>query len=159
MCAVKLWITTSTYRWPVVSRPSTYMHRTALRTLTPRRDQLVICGQYREHVSPKRRHLLIKPHSTKTHNNTNIKSCVRFQVLTAASMTFRVFWDVALCSAYCLHHGSRTQFWNVGLLWDYTAQYPRRLSSKCHQNVAVTFSVEKFHCTRCRLTTEIKCKM
>jgi hypothetical protein len=39
---------------------------------------------------------------------------VRFQVLTAASMKFRVFWDVAPCSlvgvdprftnAYCLHH-------------------------------------------------------
>jgi hypothetical protein len=39
---------------------------------------------------------------------------VRFQVLTAASMKFRVFWDVATCShvevdrrfrgAYCLHH-------------------------------------------------------
>jgi hypothetical protein len=40
--------------------------------------------------------------------------CVRFQVLTAASVKFRVFWDVALCSyvevdrrfrvAYCLHY-------------------------------------------------------
>jgi hypothetical protein len=39
---------------------------------------------------------------------------MRFQVLTAASMKFRVFWDVAPCShieldrrfrgAYCLHH-------------------------------------------------------
>jgi hypothetical protein len=38
---------------------------------------------------------------------------VRFQVLMAASMKFRVFWDVAPCSlgvdrrlrgAYCLHH-------------------------------------------------------
>jgi hypothetical protein len=39
---------------------------------------------------------------------------MRFQVLTAARMKFRVFWDVALCShvdvergfrgAYCLHH-------------------------------------------------------
>jgi hypothetical protein len=39
---------------------------------------------------------------------------VRFQVLTAASMKFRGFWDVAPCShvevnrrfrgAYCLHH-------------------------------------------------------
>jgi hypothetical protein len=38
----------------------------------------------------------------------------RFQVLTAASMKFRVFWDVELCSqvgvdrrlsgAYCLNH-------------------------------------------------------
>jgi hypothetical protein len=40
--------------------------------------------------------------------------CVRFQVLTAASMKFRVIWDVVPCShvevdrrfrgAYCLHH-------------------------------------------------------
>jgi hypothetical protein len=40
--------------------------------------------------------------------------CVRFQVLTAASMKLTVFWDVALCSlvevyrrfrgAYSLHH-------------------------------------------------------
>jgi hypothetical protein len=39
---------------------------------------------------------------------------VRFQALTAASMKFRVFWDIAPCShvevdrrlrdAYCLHH-------------------------------------------------------
>jgi hypothetical protein len=31
---------------------------------------------------------------------------VRFQVLTAASMNFRVFWDVLQCfrGAYCLHH-------------------------------------------------------
>jgi hypothetical protein len=39
---------------------------------------------------------------------------VRFQVLTAASMKLRVFWDVVPCSqvdvdrrfrgAYCLHH-------------------------------------------------------
>jgi hypothetical protein len=41
-------------------------------------------------------------------------SVLRFQVLTAASMKFRVFWDVAPCShvevdrrfrgAYCLHY-------------------------------------------------------
>jgi hypothetical protein len=35
---------------------------------------------------------------------------VRFQVLTAASMKFRVFWDVAPCShvAYCLHRRGLT---------------------------------------------------
>jgi hypothetical protein len=27
-----------------------------------------------------------------------VTECVRFQVLTAASMKFRVFWDVAQCS-------------------------------------------------------------
>jgi hypothetical protein len=41
---------------------------------------------------------------------------MRFQVLTAASMKFRIFWDVAPCShvevdrrfrsVYCLHHQS-----------------------------------------------------
>jgi hypothetical protein len=47
--ALKLWITTSPYRWPIGSLPSTYAlysPRTALWTFTPRRDQLVICGQY-----------------------------------------------------------------------------------------------------------------
>jgi hypothetical protein len=52
MFAVMLWITTSPYRWPVRSFPSTCLlctpppPRTALRTFTPRRNQLVICGQY-----------------------------------------------------------------------------------------------------------------
>jgi hypothetical protein len=70
---------------------------------------------------------------------------VRFQVPTAASMKFRVFWDVAPCcvvgvdrrfrGAYCLHHqgddgpddGSSTHLWNVDLLRDYTELHPRRL--------------------------------
>jgi hypothetical protein len=44
----------------------------------------------------------------------NTKRTVRFQILTAASMKFRVFWDILPCSqvdvdrcfrgAYCLHH-------------------------------------------------------
>jgi hypothetical protein len=68
---------------------------------------------------------------------------VRFQVLTAASMKFRVFWDVAPCShvevywsfrgAYCIHHqgddGRSTHLWNVSQLrCDYTALHPRRLN-------------------------------
>jgi hypothetical protein len=70
---------------------------------------------------------------------------VRFQLLTAASMKFRVFWDVAPCSqvdvdrrfrgAYYLHHGDdrhddggSTHPWNVGQhLLDYKAVHPRRL--------------------------------
>jgi hypothetical protein len=71
---------------------------------------------------------------------------VRFQVLTAASMMFRiVFWDVLLCKlivdrrfrvAYCLHHqgwliiipddGGSTHLWNVGRQLFYTAVHPRR---------------------------------
>jgi hypothetical protein len=59
-------------------------------------------------------------------------------------MKIRVFWDVALCGhvevdqrftgAYCLHHqgddwGSKL-LWNVVILQqDYTALYPRQLSS------------------------------
>jgi hypothetical protein len=51
MFAVRLWITTSPYRWPIGSLPFNRMlctpppPRTALRTFTPSRDQLVICGQ------------------------------------------------------------------------------------------------------------------
>jgi hypothetical protein len=52
-----------------------------------------------------------------------------FQVLTAASMKFGVFWDIAPCSlevnryfrgVYCLHQqgndGGSTRLWNVGQL-------------------------------------------
>jgi hypothetical protein len=45
--------------------------------------------------------------------------CVRFQVITAASMKFRVFWDIGIlpCSQIDVgRHGS-----------DYTAVYPRTL--------------------------------
>jgi hypothetical protein len=49
MFAVRLCITMSPYRWPIGSLPTTFMLLglllTALRTFTPRRDQLVICGQ------------------------------------------------------------------------------------------------------------------
>jgi hypothetical protein len=56
------------------------------------------------------------PRETEVSNKTMIIdiSLVGFQVLTAASMKFRVFWDVAPCShaevdrrfrgAYCLNH-------------------------------------------------------
>jgi hypothetical protein len=49
-------------------------------------------------------------------NSSNVLDCpkgVRLQILTAVSMKFTVFWDVAPCShvevdrfrgAYCLHH-------------------------------------------------------
>jgi hypothetical protein len=69
---------------------------------------------------------------------------VRFQVLTAASIKMRTFWDIApynfvgvegrFRGAYCLHHyhpdyrGS-THLWNVGLLRKYVALYPQRRSS------------------------------
>jgi hypothetical protein len=67
---------------------------------------------------------------------------VKFQVLTAASMKFRVAWDVAPCShveidlcskgVYCLKHhpddGGSTYLRNIGQLQrDYTALHPRRL--------------------------------
>jgi hypothetical protein len=48
------------------------------------------------------------------HGDKRVYLNVRFQVLTAASRQFRVFWDIMLCShvevdrrfrdAYCLHH-------------------------------------------------------
>jgi hypothetical protein len=70
--------------------------------------------------------------------------CDRFQVLTAASVKFAVFWDTAPCSLvevdrrfrgeyYLYHEGDdnsdSTHLWNVSLLHrDYTALRPRRLS-------------------------------
>jgi hypothetical protein len=66
------------------------------------------------------------------------------QVLTAARMKIRAFWDVAPCSlgvdrrfkgAYCIHHhrpdvGGSTDRCNVGLLQRYyTALHLRRLWS------------------------------
>jgi hypothetical protein len=68
----------------------------------------------------------------------------RFQVLMAASMKLRAFYNVVPCSfvgvdrhfriANCLHHhpddGGSTSVWNVGLLQrEYTALYPWKLSS------------------------------
>jgi hypothetical protein len=60
------------------------------------------------------------------------QNTLRFKVLTAASMKFRiVFWDVLLCKiivdrrfrgTYCLHH----QGWNVVRQLFYTAVHPRR---------------------------------
>jgi hypothetical protein len=86
---------------------------------------------------------------------------LRFQVLTAASMKYRVFWDVAACShfevdrrfrgAYCLHHqdddgpddeGS-THLWNVDQLRrDYTTLHPTRLNFtvSLHNNVTDLYS-------------------
>jgi hypothetical protein len=77
-------------------------------------------------------------------SSVNLLHVVRFQVLTAASMKFRVVWDVAPCShvevsrrfrgAYCVHHqgdddGGSTHLWNVGQLQcDYKALHPRRLN-------------------------------
>jgi hypothetical protein len=71
---------------------------------------------------------------------------VRFQVLTAASMKFGVFWDRETCShvevgqrfrsAYCFHHqgyhrpddGGSTHLLNVGQpKSDYKALHHRRL--------------------------------
>jgi hypothetical protein len=65
---------------------------------------------------------------------------VKLQVLTAASLKFRAFWDVAprskvedgwhLRGAYCLYKhrpdsGSSTHLWNVGQLQlDYTVYIP-----------------------------------
>jgi hypothetical protein len=47
--------------------------------------------------------------------------CVRFQVFTAVTMKFRVFWD---------YDGGSTHLRNVGLhLLDYTAVHPRRLET------------------------------
>jgi hypothetical protein len=56
---------------------------------------------------------------------------VRFQVLTAASMKFRIdFWDVLLCKIIvdrCFRDdGCSTYLWNVGRQLFYTAVHPRR---------------------------------
>jgi hypothetical protein len=63
---------------------------------------------------------------------------VKFQVLMAASMNIRAFWDIGPWPTFqrCLHRIHRpddevsTHLWNVGVLHrDYTAQYSRRLQS------------------------------
>jgi hypothetical protein len=73
---------------------------------------------------------------------TAMQNEITFQVLTAASMT-TAFWETAphslvkaqwhFIGAYCLHHdpddGGSKHLQNVSpLLWDDTAEYPRRLS-------------------------------
>jgi len=59
---------------------------------------------------------------------------VRFQVLTARTMKFRVFWDVLPCSQIYVDRrfrgddGGSTHLWNVGQhIFDYTAVHPTRL--------------------------------
>jgi len=72
-----------------------------------------------------------------------IRNFLRCQILKAASMKYRAFWDVPPCShvevdrhfkgAHCLHHQGHddednTNLWNVGQLKrDYKALHPRRL--------------------------------
>jgi hypothetical protein len=52
---------------------------------------------------------------------------VRFQVLKAASMMFRVvFWDILPCIMIIPDDGGSTHLWNVGQQSFYTAVYPRR---------------------------------
>jgi hypothetical protein len=52
---------------------------------------------------------------------------VRFQVLTVASMTFRVvFWDILPCKMIVPDDGGSTYLGNVGRQSFYTAVYPRR---------------------------------
>jgi hypothetical protein len=58
----------------------------------------------------------------------HIFGCLRFPVLTAASVKMATFWDIAPCNlvevdgrfrgTYCLHHRERClrHLWNVGLL-------------------------------------------
>jgi hypothetical protein len=56
----------------------------------------------------------------------NLTDYVRFQVLTAASMMFRiVFWDVLPCKMIVIpdDEGS-TRLWNVGRQLFYTAVHP-----------------------------------
>jgi hypothetical protein len=66
----------------------------------------------------------------------DIRKDVRFQVLTAAAVKMTAFWDIALCSlvevdrcfigAYYLYYQG---YYLSRLVRDYTALYPRRLSS------------------------------
>jgi hypothetical protein len=61
-------------------------------------------------------------------NMCTVGKYVRFQVLTATSMKFRVFWDILPCSHQGPDDGGSTHLWNVGRhRFDYTAVYPRRL--------------------------------
>jgi hypothetical protein len=88
---------------------------------------------------------------------------MRFQVLTAASMKFRVFWDVALCShvevhrrfggAYCvliIHRpdgeGSKNLLSISLLLRDFTARYPRRFKPSISIVVVYVYSLNGTFC-------------
>jgi hypothetical protein len=109
-------------------------------------------------------HRYIQDYDVRT-QNTN----VRFQVLTAASMKFRVFWDVLLCSltdvdrrfrgACCLHHyrpddGGDTYLSNIDLLLlHYKTLYRRRLSSSYSPPWEPEISRDLYlspHTTRCK---------
>jgi hypothetical protein len=76
---------------------------------------------------------------------------LRFQVLTAVSMTMAVFWVIAPCSLVELPHrpdgGGSKDLWNVGkLLLDYTAQQTRRQSLSCSRHFRLLWNL-KFHQT------------
>jgi hypothetical protein len=66
---------------------------------------------------------------------------VRFQVLTAASVMFRVvFWDILPCkmippSSGIPDDGGSTHLWNVGRQSFYTAVYPERQLWRSTQHV------------------------
>jgi hypothetical protein len=76
--------------------------------------------------------------------NSYFSLLISAECKAAFDFKMTVFWDIAPCNlvevdrrfrgAYWLHHhlpddGGSTHLWNVGLLLDYTALYPRRLSS------------------------------
>jgi hypothetical protein len=92
---------------------------------------------------------------------------VRCQLLTAASMKTRVFWKIVPCSLAevdwrfevrtaaiirATYDGSSTQLWNVGLLRDYTALYPRLLSCSEVFNVTclLTYLLNPWRYSSCR---------
>jgi hypothetical protein len=61
------------------------------------------------------------------------KKTVDIQVLTAATVKVGAFWDTAPCSLVIPDDAGSTNLWNVGLFQrNYTALYPRRLSSSLH---------------------------
>jgi hypothetical protein len=76
--------------------------------------------------------------SASTGSLPKVQNCKRFQVLTAASMKFRVFWDVAPCRhvevdrrfrVACPDDGGSTYLCNISQLQhDYTTLHPRRLN-------------------------------
>jgi len=62
---------------------------------------------------------------------------MEYQVLMEAGMKMTAFYDIApfslvagrRFSGACCRHHQADRLWNVGLLRDYAAQYPKRLSS------------------------------
>jgi hypothetical protein len=78
---------------------------------------------------------VICPAPNKLNFNEDVPASTKFRLWGFRFSRRRVWkWEPYVRGAYCIRHqgddGGSTHFWNVGLIQrDYTAVYPRRLSS------------------------------